>query len=237
MIAVRGLRFKLKIGKKCRYFTIYPRILLLFFLVMVIVIMAFFNHKLTPIVSQLAVTALEGKISSCINSSVIEFLENENVDFDNIYKTVKDNNGEIKNISLNTIKANEIKESVTKKIITAVEKMDTSIFIPIGNLSNIALLNGKGYHIKIDMLTVTAVNNRIINKVENSGVNQTHLSSYIIVSVNASAVIGGKAVQANACSEILLCETVIVGKVPDSFVSVKALDKDTIHWLEQYRKN
>ncbi|MBR6533949.1 MAG: hypothetical protein IKT65_00100 [Clostridia bacterium] len=201
-------------------------------------IVAFFSveRAISPSVMSLAKTTLEGEISKCINDSVMQVIQSENVEFETMYRTVKNTDDSISAIFINASEANRIKALITERVIENIEKIDTEIKIPIGNLTDNILFSGKGRCINVDVIAVSSVQNRLENKTKDSGINQTHLSSYIVINASVAARIGGKSVNAESYSEIMLCDTVIVGKVPDSFVSIDVLDEQTRTWLQSYKR-
>ena len=191
---------------------------------------------ISPTVQSFAKTALEGEISKCINDSVMQVIQSEDVEFETIYKTVKNADDSVSAIFLNASQANRIKALITERVIENIENMDTKIEIPIGNLTDSIFFSGKGRRIKVDVLTVSSVENRLENRTEDSGINQTHLSSYIVINASVCARIGSESINTEANGEIMLCDTVIVGKVPDSFTSIDVLDEQTRLWLQSYKK-
>ncbi len=235
VIATRGYFYKFKWRIKRKIIIFKPKIVLSISLVFLVILSCVFTNSIITSVSQLSVTALEGELFECINSSVVEFLESENVDFESLYKINKADNGSTESIFVNAAKVNEIKSSVAKAVISAVEDMDTAIEVPLGSLFGGVLLNGRGYKLKVKMLSVSSVQNEIVNKIEDSGVNQTHLSSYVTFTASIDAKIGNQTIRASCSDEILLCESVIIGKVPNTFTNINVIDEKTSQWLEKYR--
>ena len=113
--------------------------------------------------------------------------------------------------------------------------LDASVEIPMGNISDNLLFGGHGRNFKVKIISVGAVESEIINKIEDSGVNQTHLSSYVNIKAEITARIGRKNIEVSTANDVLLCESVIVGRVPDSFVNVNVMDEETIKWLNSYK--
>lgn len=194
-----------------------------------------YDRALLPVASTVASTALQASAAECINQSVMQVITNERLDFKDIYEIERGENGEIQGIFLNAAKINDIKYKVTEKVINDIVNMEKTVQIPVGNIFDGALFSGKGRKIKITFLSVGAVKNKIVNKTKDSGINQTQLSSYIVVSVDITARVGGKTVNTMTETEIMLCETVIVGRVPDSFTSIGVLDSETRKWLSSYK--
>lgn len=188
---------------------------------------------LSPSVYALAETAVKGKATECINSSVCEIFSA--VSFDDIYTVSQGSNGEISGIFLNSLQVNKLKTQIVNEVCKSVSKLDASVEIPIGNISNNLLFGGHGRTFKVKIISVGAVESELINKIEDSGVNQTHLSSYVNIKAEITARIGRKNITVTTANDVLLCESVIAGRVPDSFVNVNVMDEETIKWLNSYK--
>ena len=199
----------------------------------VCLIISGFDAFLSPSVYALAETSVKGKASECINSGVGEIFSG--VSFEDIYTVSRGSNGDITGIFLNSLEVNKLKTQIVNEVCKSVSKLDASVEIPVGNVSNNLFFGGHGRSFKVKIISVGAVESEIINKIEDSGVNQTHLSSYVNIKAEITARIGRKNIEVSTANDVLLCESVIVGRVPDSFVNVNVMDEETIKWLNSYK--
>ena len=202
-------------------------------LLAVCLIISSFDIFLSPSVYALAETAVKGKASECINSGVGEIFSG--VSFEDIYTVSRGSNGDITGIFLNSSEVNKLKTQIVNEVCKGVSNLNASVEIPVGNISNNLLFGGHGRNFKVKIISVGAVESEIINKIEDSGVNQTHLSSYVNIKAEITARIGRKNIEVSTVNDVLLCESVIVGRVPDSFVNVNVMDEETIKWLNSYK--
>lgn len=196
-------------------------------------IISFFNAFLSPSAYAFAETAVKGKALECINSGVGEIFSG--VGFEDIYTVSRGSDGEISGIFLNSSEVNKLKTQIVNEVCKSVSNLNPSVEIPMGNISDNLLLSGRGRTLKVKIISVGAVESEIINKIEDSGVNQTHLSSYVNIKAEITARIGRKNIKVSTVNDVLLCESVIVGRVPDSFVNVNVMDEETIKWLNSYK--
>ncbi len=210
------------------------RFFVIFLLVSSVLMVCFcFDAFLSPTVYTLAETAVKGKTAECINNGVSEIFSN--VKFEDIYTVSRDNNGEITGIFLDSPNVNRLKSEIVRVVSESINTIDAGVEIPVGNVFGNLLLTGRGKNLTVRIVSVGTVESELLNKIEDSGVNQTHLSSYVSIKADVTARIGRKNIEVSTTNEVLLCESVIVGRVPENFVSVKVMDDETLKWLNSYK--
>ena len=196
-------------------------------------IFLFCDSFFSPTVYALAETAVKGKASEHIHNGVGKIFSE--VKFEDIYTVSKGNTGEITGIFLDSLEVNRLKSAIVNEVSEAINGLDTTVEIPMGNIFNNLFLGGRGKRVSVKVISVGAVESEIVNKIEDSGVNQTHLSSYMNIKAEVTARVGRKNIEVATVCDVLLCESVIVGKVPDSFVSINVMDEETLKWLNSYK--
>ncbi len=200
---------------------------------MVFPLFSLFDLALSPTVSALAETVVKGKSTEYINSGVEKIFSK--VKFDDIYTVTRGNDGNITGIFLDSFAVNKLKADITNAVNESVKSGNITVDIPIGNAFDSLFFGGRGKKVGVKILSVGAVESKLISKTEDSGVNQTHLSSYMNIKANITARIGNKNIEVSAESDVLLCESVIVGKIPESFTSINVMDEETLKWLNSYK--
>lgn len=191
------------------------------------------DHKLSDTVISLSETAVRAKTSELLNTGLTDL--QDSVDFEDIYSIHYNEYGEITGLFLNSFAVNKIKNSALESVNNCIKNGENTVKIPFGNIFGDGFLSGRGKSFTVKLLSVTAITGEITNKTKDSGVNQTHLSSYININAEVCARVYGENIKTSIQSEILLCESVIVGKVPDTFVKINVLDDETLDWLESYK--
>ena len=197
------------------------------------IILTAVETRIAPMVESLSETAVRSKTAELINEGFIASVDK--VEFDDIYKLKYGENGEITGLFLNSFAVNKIKSEVLKNVNSSIKNGENTVKIPIGNIFGGGFLSGRGKAVTVKILSVTALTGEIVNKTKDSGVNQTHLSSYININAEVCASVFGKSIKTSTESNVLLCESVIVGKVPDTFMKVNVLDDETLKWLNSYK--
>lgn len=172
-----------------------------------------------PAVTALATTTASTYTTSAINNS-IEQTPETSAGYSELCIINKNENGEIISIITNTNTLNNIKLKLSEKIIENLKKTDyKELGIPIGNLTKTYILSGRGPKIPIKILTSSAPKITLDNRFESAGINQTKHKISIVTSVDIQIILPYETITKTVSSESMICETIIVGKVPDVYIS------------------
>lgn len=89
--------------------------------------------------------------------------------------------------------------------------------LPLGTFSGISIFLGKGPNITLKLVPMGVVSTEIVSKFYNAGINNTIHRIYLRLKTQVSIVLPIKNNLIDTVSEIMLCENVIVGEVPDVY--------------------
>ena len=163
-------------------------------------------------------------VSAFSVNKAVAYSLTEETNYSDLISVEKNGAGEIVMISANAIKINKITRSVsdnTLKILS--EKLKEGIDVPIFAFSGVAFLSGVGKDIKFKSINVSAVNCDISGDFKSVGINQTLHSVYALVTskINVEFLRFSKEIEFE--SKVLLSEAVLVGKVPEIYLSGGAI--------------
>lgn len=133
---------------------------------------------------------------------------------------LRDVDGEVSAIVTNTSEVNILSSELLNAVVEASDKGDLDLHIPLGNLLGLSFLLGKGPDIpvKITMLTSSRVNFR--NALSDAGINQTRHQLLLQVVVDVDVLLPWEISSASISTEVLVAETIIVGHVPETYVTM-----------------
>ncbi len=129
----------------------------------------------------------------------------------------RDSSGSITGISANPVKVNALKNSYVASLSSLLrDSENTTLYIPLGNLTGSPILSGYGPDIKIRIVPLGYVNASVESELSDSGINQTKHTIYINASVSLTSM---HPFHGSTTAEIRLpvSETVIVGSVPSLY--------------------
>ena len=167
---------------------------------------------------------IEKNIYNAINNGITNSIP-ENLYYDDIVNITYDLNGNVSTIKTNIHNIN----SLASELQTNTEKMllksaFNKLHISLGAFSGISILSGFGPKIPISIDNVDYVNCEFVSKFKSEGINQTLHSIYVNVITECGVVIPFKNIKVKKFQQFVLCETVIVGKIPEVYLFSDNLD-------------
>ena len=176
------------------------------------------ERNFQPTVEALAVSQANTYAIHIIDKSIEENPE-IHTNYSDICKINKNENGEITSVTTDSSKINGIKLNLSKEIVKNINNNNLNLGIPIGNLTKTYIFSGRGPKIPIKILTTSSPSIYLESNFESAGVNQTKHKISIITNINLKIVLPYETLSKTVSYETLLFETIIVGKVPNVYVS------------------
>lgn len=191
------------------------------FTAMVIVALAIalwvYWKSMTPTILDIAQVQVKAQTTQAVNEAVLSVLQG--VDYADFVTVEKNSQNEVVLITANSNSVNQLARNAS---IVTQGKINTlfqqAISIPLGTLSGIPLLSQLGPDVNIVIDPVGTVQCSFVSHFETAGINQTLHRIYLNVSSTMDVIIPSSHQVVQIETPILVCETVIVGKVPDTFL-------------------
>ena len=98
--------------------------------------------------------------------------------------------------------------------------------IPLGNLAGGMFLTGRGFPVRIKLVPIGDVSGEIYSEFSETGINQTLHRIYLRVRVSMNMIVASDTVRLELADDILVAETVIVGRVPDAYTAINRFEID-----------
>ena len=177
----------------------------------------YINIYVNPIIIQTNQAVIKATTINVINDSVSSSISKDN--FDDLLQIHYDNDGNITAITANSLLANRLNNTIINDCQTALSDIKKLNFsVPLGTFSGIKLLNGVGPSVSIKMMPVGNVETKFFSEFSSQGINQTNHKLYLNINANISVLLPGIDTSIKVKTQILLCESVIVGKVPQVYL-------------------
>ncbi|KGJ49212.1 sporulation protein [Clostridium sp. NCR] len=187
----------------------------------------YIDNKLRPTITVIAETKAEELANKSINKAVASVIDNS-VKYEDLINVKTGENGKITMMQANSIAMNEIASQVALEIQSEMKKIKTtSTYIPIGTALGSPLLAKYGPKIKVSIEPIGNVYVDFGTDFESSGINQTRHRIYLKAKTQVKVVVPLTTSTKEVKNQIPICETVIVGDVPQSYVNVP--EKDIIN--------
>lgn len=179
------------------------------------------NSHLQPLIASYGLTQAKLVGTQAVNDAVTAVLEREGVRYTDLMRVEKDSQGSIVSVEADTVKINALKASVTTEILTQLKKhQNMTVRIPTGTLLNGDLLTGRGPRIPVKISLSGAAATQMSSYFESAGINQTSHRLVMDITVTLYAAIPGNDAATTLETSFIIAETVLVGKVPDTFLDV-----------------
>ena len=175
--------------------------------------------KYYDVVLELAQTQVKNATSDLINDAIDHQIEKGTIAYDRMVYFEKDLEGKITALKTNMGLVNRLKTDILNLINDEILALDTDhIGIPLGSLILPELLAGKGPQIPIRVLSIRNSEADFVSYFSEAGINQTIHQLTMVVSVDVAVLVLGRTEGFTVSSEVVVAETVIVGRVPDTFL-------------------
>lgn len=184
----------------------------------------FFRTNITSVVYSYSESKIRALSIKAVNNAVSELVTNKNI-YDNLVNITTDNEGKIKLIQANSIQINMLTKDLIKTSQIKLEKIGADgINIPIGTFSGITLLSGRGPAINVKLIPVGDVTCSFESEFSSAGINQTIHKLYVTVDTSVNIILPLKNNTVKTSTSILICESVIVGEIPQVYLNSNKLD-------------
>ncbi len=191
--------------------------------------------SLRPVVESVNAYECHAAVSDIINRSISAELEREDIDYSSLVSLTTDENGSVCSVESNVLNINRLKNNIADRIERELERIsDIDIMIPVGTLTGIQLLHGRGFKIGMTVSPVGYACTSIISEFKEAGINQTLHRIIVEIDVVTDAVIPGYSTRVPVKTSIVAAETVIVGKIPEAYTHVVSSDSDLVGLLQDY---
>ena len=197
-----------------RFFTF---CVMIFFLACAVLL--FFRSRYHVTIRTMAQTQVINSTSDLINDAIDKQIETGNIQYDRIVYFEKDLEGKITALKTNMSEVNRLKTAILNIINDEILAMDNSnLGIPVGSLVLPEFFAGRGFEIPVRILSIRNSDGSFSSNFTEAGMNQTLHQLTMNVSVDVSILVLGRAESFTVTSQVVVAETIIVGKVPDTLL-------------------
>ena len=190
------------------------------FLAIFIFCTVYFRSNIVPTVMDSSVAQMRAVTTNAVNLAATSVLSG-GLTYDMLFDIVKDGEGNIAMIKANSPEINKIARQIANLAQANLDSLGTQeIQISAGTFTGLALLMGFGPDVTIKITPIGMANCDFVSYFQSAGIDQTLHKIYIDVYADLSIVtpIDQPTIQVKA--EVLVCENLIVGKIPDSYLNL-----------------
>ncbi len=183
----------------------------------------FTSNNLEPVLETACANEARILCNSALNRSLELKLEQINAQCADLIIVKRDSLGQITTLETNSVEVNKLQAMLSEAVNDELQKTtEQTVSIPLGTLTGIQLLSGKGP--KIDFLAsmYSHVGTDISNSFDTAGINQTRHQVIITFDISMTALLADYSTTVNVTNDVCIAETIIVGTVPQTFADINS---------------
>ena len=177
------------------------------------------GKQMRPLTAVAAKAQAENMVTRLVEETVLADLEQRLFGYDDLVVIERDSGGTITALITDTAAMNVLRGQLLERLLEELDGIHVSdIQIPLGSLLDIDILWAKGPNLKVHGMSVGTVCAEFESEFTDAGVNQTLHRIWLEVEVPLTLILPGDRVETQVTSRLCTAETVIVGKVPDTYL-------------------
>ncbi len=205
---------KKKLKKKTKL-----RIALIVILSFIILCIFYYFKVVCPIVIRLSEEKIRSVATTAISEVVGDVMSNENFTYNDLVHITYSSANKIELIEVDTVQVNIVIRKITEGVQSKFNTLgQEGINIALGTFTGIPFLYGIGPDISVKLVPVGTVNTKVMSNFTSSGINQTLHRLYFTVSGTIGMILPAQTQNFVTELEVLICESVIVGEIPDVYL-------------------
>ncbi|MBO8136521.1 MAG: sporulation protein YunB [Desulfotomaculum sp.] len=196
-----------------------------FFIILLIISAAavyiYVDRNLRPSIIALAESRANLMVNDAVSEAVQRKVAEENVRYEDLINVHKDSSGKIVMMQANTVRINQLATDITLEVDRALRQIEhEDLYISLGQTVGSHFLADYGPRINVNILPVGSVNVLISDNFDSTGFNQTRHQIKLDLKTKVVVAIPFYNDDINVHTVVPLTESIIVGDVPDTLVSI-----------------
>lgn len=196
--------------------------LLIFVLIVVFIVTAillYFNKVVNPIILSITESKVASLSTKAVNSAVSEILVENNL-YEDLVTICTNDAGDVVMIQANSVLINKLSRDLARASQT---KLDTigaqGVSIPMGSFTGMPIFIGRGPEVRLKVMPIGAIQCSFLSEFVQAGINQTNHKIYVNLTATINVVLPVANKQIVSNTQLLICENIIVGKIPEVYLS------------------
>ena len=184
------------------------------------------ERNFKPLVFSLAEARSAAMASQVLSGALAEAV-GDGVRYEDLVNVKMDNSGQVALLSADTMAMNRLAARADDAARRRLSNMSSErVMVPLGAVLGTTLFAGSGPGVPVSIVPIGSIFTDFATEFEACGINQTRHKVYLQVTANIRIVIptGAKTTQVSA--NMLVAESIIVGRVPEGFVGYDLTEEE-----------
>ncbi len=196
-----------------------------FIVIFIFIILIYYFFVASPVIKTYTSAETRALTEEAINRAVSKVI-NQTLAYDSLININYTTNGEIASFTANQYEINSISRKIVEQTQIEMSSLgNNGLNINLGTLSGIPFLIGRGPVINFKLTPIGAVGSNFESLFESAGINMTKHTLYLYINVHVNIVLPIKSYEIYTTNQVLLAESIIVGKVPEVYLNGSIIGK------------
>ncbi len=198
------------------------KIILLLVLCCTVAVYSVFRNNAKHVIMAVSEARVKAMTTTSVNLAIYETLNG--ISYSDLIDVQLSPTGEIAMLAANAVKVNRLARDTAYLAQRNLELLGTQgVEVPIGAFTGSKILAGFGPEVTIKIIPVGSVNCDFYSEYETVGINQTLHKIYMEAVANVDIILPGYSIKVSVPTQIFVCESILVGKVPETYVDADGL--------------
>lgn len=188
-----------------------------------------FEFTLYPLVERAALASSRRLATATVNEAVLEVLSSGALGGEEFIRLEKGEDGSVTSLTSNAEKINLVKALIVREVEKRLSDTGAGdVSIPIGNLTGIKLLSGRGPSLRVRLVPARSVRVDVVSVFLESGINQTWHRLLLKVEADFTVMVLSRRLDCRVSDTVVMSDTVIVGRVPDAYTDINKIEDELL---------
>jgi len=211
---------------------------LIVFAGLLIFVFLLLDFNIRPILRDIAVNRAKLMAFDTINAAIGKNITEHTEEYEGIVILEKDSENRVTALRTDTIKINRLKADITGDVIRSVENIDKDeVAVPLGSVTGINILSGKGPKIPVEVLASGAAKTSFISAFSSAGINQTRHQIIMESTVTIDIILPKEIISTDIVSKTNVADTVIIGDIPESYTYIDDTSSNLLSRINDYAES
>lgn len=171
------------------------------------------------LVTELAVSTAQDVVVASVNDIVKDIMSGRDFDASSLVRLEKDSYGNVTAVAANVAAVNTLSARILEECVARTAENTITVHVPVGDLLGSTLLLGKGPSVPVEVTMLSSSVAGFRSELTATGINQTRHQILLDLTVGVSLFMPWRTVSTSVDTEVLVSETVIVGRVPETYMN------------------
>ena len=181
---------------------------------------------LRPVLSAAARYQVRSQVTAAVEQWAARDLQERGVDYSDFVTITRNEAGEIVSLSADMARLNLLRAELSAHLLERLEDSQLELTVPVGSLLPFEPTWARGPELHLRALALGTASAEFESEFTSAGINQTRHRLWLELSVPVTVLLPGGGEELTVDSRLCVAETVIVGRVPQTWFQTGGLPAD-----------